>query len=50
MIDVKTALNIHNILIDKFGGSRGIRDLPGLEAALARPFITFDQIELYKTP
>lgn len=49
MIDVKTAENIHNILIDKFGGSKGIRDLSGLEAALARPYATFDQVDLYVT-
>jgi hypothetical protein len=26
MIELKDVLNIHNILIDKFGGSKGIRD------------------------
>ena len=49
MIDVKTVENIHSILIDKFGGSKGIRDLSGLEAAIARPFATFDQVNLYPT-
>ena len=50
MIDVKTAENIHNILIDRFGGSKGIRDLAGLEAGLARPYVTFDQKDLYPEP
>lgn len=50
MIDVKTVKNIHNILIDKFGGSKGIRDLASLEAALARPYATFDKVDLYQTP
>ena len=50
MIDVKTVENIHNILIDKFGGSKGIRDLASLEAALARPYATFDRVDLYLTP
>jgi death-on-curing protein len=50
MIDVKTALYIHDNLIDKFGGSRGIRDIGGLEAALNRPFATFDSIDLYPSP
>lgn len=49
MIDLKTAESIHNILIDKFGGSRGVRDSGSLEAALARPFATFDQNDLYPT-
>lgn len=49
MIDLKTVELIHNILIDKFGGSKGIRDIGSLEAALARPFATFDQKDLYPT-
>lgn len=49
MIDLKTAESIHNILIDKFGGSKGIRDTGALEASLARPFATFDQKDLYPT-
>ena len=47
MIDINTVESIHNILIDKFGGSKGIRDLGSLEAALARPSATFDQKDLY---
>jgi len=49
MIDLKTAENVHNILIDKFGGSKGIRDIGSLEASLARPYATFDQKDLYPT-
>ena len=49
MIDLKTAESIHNILIDKFGGSKGIRDIASLQAALARPYATFDQKDLYPT-
>lgn len=47
MIDIKTVENIHNILIDKFGGSKGIRDIGLLKSALARPYATFDQKDLY---
>jgi death on curing protein len=50
MIDVETAIKIHNILIERFGGSFGIRDKNLLESALARPFQTFDKKDLYKTP
>jgi death on curing protein len=49
MISLQTATFAHNKLIDKHGGSKGIRDLGGLEAALARPYATFDQQELYPT-
>jgi len=50
MIELKDVLNIHNILIDKFGGSKGIRDSGSLESAINRPFATFDSKELYPTP
>jgi death-on-curing protein len=50
MISEKEAETIHNILIDTFGGSKGIRDLGALQSALARPYATFDQQDLYKTP
>ncbi|HMG09002.1 MAG TPA: type II toxin-antitoxin system death-on-curing family toxin [Mucilaginibacter sp.] len=50
MIDITTATHIHHILIDKFGGSKGIRDTAALDAALNRPYATFDNIDLYSTP
>lgn len=50
MIELKDILTIHNILIDKFGGSRGIRDQGALESAISRPLATFDNQELYPTP
>jgi len=50
VIPIKEVEQIHKLLIDTFGGSHGIRDLPALESALARPFQTFDNKELYLTP
>ena len=50
MIPIKEVEQIHNLLIDPFGGSHGIRDLSAPESALARPFQTFDNKELYPTP
>ena len=47
MISVKEVEEIHNILIDTFGGAHGIRDLMALESALARPFQTFDNKDLH---
>jgi death-on-curing protein len=47
MIDFQTTLLIHNVLIEKFGGTKGIRDQGGLEAAIARPYATFDGQDLY---
>jgi death-on-curing protein len=49
MIDLRDVENIHNILIERFGGSKGIRDKTVLESAINRPFQTFDQKELYPT-
>lgn len=49
MISVSEAILIQDILIEKFGGTRGIRDRGLLESALARPFQTFDNKDLYPT-
>jgi death-on-curing protein len=50
MITIDEAIRIHNILIDKFGGSIGVRDKGLLLSALNRPFLTFDAKDLYATP
>lgn len=38
---------IHEELIARFGGARGIRDINALESAINRPFQTFDGKPLY---
>ncbi len=50
MIELKDVLNIHDILIDRFGGVKGIRDSGSLESAINRPFAIFDNRYLYPTP
>ena len=50
MISEKEALEIHAILLERFGGSSGIRDHALLDSALNRPFQTFDGNELYPSP
>jgi death-on-curing protein len=50
MISVKEAAAIHKILINAFGGSHGVSDSALLDSALARPFQTFENIDLYSTP
>lgn len=50
MISFEEAVQIHTLLIQKFGGTNGIRDSDVLLSALARPFQTFDGVELYPTP
>jgi death-on-curing protein len=47
MITIDEVLHIHQTLINDFGGIHGIRDISALESALARPFQTFDNKELY---
>lgn len=47
MIDIQEVENIHKIIIEKFGGSSGIRDRGTFESALSRPFQTFDKSDLY---
>ncbi len=50
MIDVGDAIRIQEVLIEKFGGAKGIRELKLLESALSRPFQTFDKKDLYPHP
>ena len=38
---------LHDRLIEEFGGATGVRDAAGLEAALARPASTFGGDDLY---
>lgn len=47
MISIEEVLQIHEILIERFGGSDGVRDIRLLDASISRPFNTFDQNELY---
>ena len=49
-IGLAEALAIHTEVVNESGGSHGLRDQGGLEAALARPYMTFDQAELYPEP
>ncbi|MCA0363217.1 MAG: Fic family protein [Bacteroidetes bacterium] len=50
MIDIDEVIQIQEILIEKFGGIKGVRDLDLLESAISRPFQTFDNIDLYNSP
>jgi death-on-curing protein len=47
MISTAEVIYIHELLIKRFNGSEGIRDIGLLESALARPFQTFDGADLY---
>ena len=49
MISFEEAIQIHELLIVKFGGSAGLRDPEALKSALARPYQTFEERDLYQT-
>lgn len=48
-LTVADVLLLHNLAIDNFGGSHGLRNLGLLESAVMRPQVTFDGEDLYKT-
>lgn len=50
MISTEEVLKIHDLLIEKFGGSPGVRDKELLESSVFRPFYTFDSKDLYPSP
>jgi len=47
MISLDEVLKIHSILIEKFGGSSGVRDKDLLNSSIHRPYSTFDSNDLY---
>jgi death-on-curing protein len=49
MITKEEAFLIHNEVVRLHGGAAGIRDLGGLESAIARPYQTFGEEDLYPT-
>ena len=46
-LTAKNVIALHKQMIEKTGGSYGVRDEGLLESALASPFMTYDQIELF---
>ena len=48
-LTVKDVILLHNLAIDNFGGSHGLRDLGLLESAVMRPQASFGGQDLYKT-
>jgi len=48
-ITKEKVLIFHEKLIERFGGSRGLRDENMLDSALNSAFQTFDGADLYKT-
>jgi death-on-curing protein len=47
MILKAAILKLHELSIEKYGGLLGIRDEGLLDSAIARPFQTFDGVDLY---
>ena len=50
MMSLREVEQIHSLLIEKFGGTKCIRDRGLLESSLNRPFQTFDGNDLYPGP
>src|SRR5215469_14137880 len=48
-LTVKDVLLLHQMQIDEFGGSHGLRDLGLLESAVMRPHVIFDGNDFYET-
>jgi len=48
-LTVGEVIDLHQAIVDRTGGSHGIRDLGAIESALAQPKATFDGIDLHPT-
>ena len=49
MITKEEVFLIHDEVVKLHGGANGIRDIGGLESAIARPYQTFAEEDLYPT-
>ena len=50
MINFELVTTVQEILIEKFGGLIGVREINSLDSALIRPFMTYEEQELYSSP
>ena len=48
-LTVNDVMLLHEKIIDKTGGIKGVRDVGLLELAVNSPFVSFDGEDLYKT-
>ena len=48
-LELSEVLELHRLLVERTGGSSGVRDLGLLQSALAQPRMTFAGEELYPT-
>jgi death-on-curing protein len=46
-LSLEEVLELHRLVLRQSGGLEGVRDLGGLEAAVAQPQMTFDGQDLY---
>ncbi|MFC1824533.1 type II toxin-antitoxin system death-on-curing family toxin [Thermodesulfobacteriota bacterium] len=46
-LSIREILELHGIIIETYGGARGIREIRALESAINQPRITFNQTDLY---
>jgi death on curing protein len=49
MVYLAEILFYHQLVIEKYGGTSGIRDEAALKSAVERPYTTFDINDLYET-
>ena len=48
-VTLQEAVELHKLIIERFGGGKGNRNLSELVAALESPYVTWDNQELYET-
>ena len=48
-LSLAEVLELHQQIIESVGGSSGLRDVGGLQSALAQPQMTFAGVDLYPT-
>ena len=49
LVTLQEAVELHKLIIERFGGGKGNRNLSELVVTLESPYVTWDNQELYET-
>ena len=49
-LSIEQVLDVHALMVERYGGTLGVRDRGALESAVHQPMMAFGGVDLYPTP
>ena len=46
-LSIEQVVELHDLIVERSGGTAGILNLGALDSALSQPFVTFEGVDLY---